>query len=64
MPDERTVGQLVDETKAIRWWIDKQIADGKDDAWIEAVLPLAIQFITGRISGIELQAILDRARAS
>jgi hypothetical protein len=54
MPDiEREgakVARLVDQTRAVRWWIDKQIADGKTDEQIEAELPLAAAFITGRVN--------------
>jgi hypothetical protein len=47
--------RLVEQTRAIRWWIDKQIADGKTDEQIEAELPLATAFITGRVSLPDLQ---------
>lgn len=43
------VARLVDQTHAIRWWIDKQIANGKTDEQIETELPIAVAFITGRI---------------
>lgn len=57
--DREKVVRLVDQTRAIRWWIDKQIADGKTDERIEAELPLAIAFITGRLS---LDRIYEAAR--
>jgi hypothetical protein len=47
--EEERVLRLVQQTRAIRWWIDKQIDHGKTDEQIEAELPIAVGFITGRI---------------
>lgn len=54
----RTVLDIVAQTRAIGWLIDEWIADGRDDDWIAARLPLGIAFITGRIDEHELRRIL------
>lgn len=55
--------RIVRRTKAIRWWIDEQIAHGKTDEQIEAELPAAVAFITGRIGLKELNECARRAHA-
>jgi hypothetical protein len=49
--------RAVENTRAIRWWIDRQIELGRDDDWIAAVLPFAVEFITGRLTESELLAL-------
>lgn len=44
---ERTL-HIVHRTRAIRWWIDRQIESGRTDQQIEAELPAAVAFITER----------------
>jgi hypothetical protein len=44
------VEQVVAQTRAIQWWIDKQIARGRSDDEIALELPVATAFITGRLS--------------
>lgn len=44
------VEQIVQQTRAVQWWIDKQIAEGRSDDEIAKLLPAAVGFITGRIS--------------
>jgi hypothetical protein len=41
--------QIVERTRAIRWWMGQQIERGKSDEQIAAELPVAVAFITGRI---------------
>lgn len=45
-----SVTEIVENTRAIRYWIDEQIAKGKTNAEIEAELPFAAAFITGRLT--------------
>lgn len=45
-----TVLEVVQQTDAIRWWIDKQIEDGKSDEEIRALLPVALAVISGKVS--------------
>lgn len=49
--------RIVHQTKAIRWWIDRQIAHGKTDEQIAAELPAAVAFITGRVSLADLLSV-------
>lgn len=49
--------RIVHRTKAVHWWIDRQIADGKTNEQIAAGLPAAVAFITGRISLSDLQSV-------
>jgi hypothetical protein len=51
----------VAEVQAVHWWIDQQIAKGKTDEQIARELPVAMAFITGRLS---LDALTPRARAA
>lgn len=53
------VRRIVQRTKAIRWWIDRQIEHGKTDEQIEAELPAAVAFITGRIGLKELDRLRE-----
>lgn len=48
--------KIVEETKAIRWWIDDQIAKGRSNEEIEECLPAAVEFITGRLTFGQLLA--------
>jgi hypothetical protein len=45
-----TVIRLVKETRAVSWWIDRQIEKGKTNEEIERELPVAVAFITGKIT--------------
>lgn len=60
---ERSVRQIVEEARAIRWWIDEQIAAGHTDDEIIALAPLAIGFINGDVSVAELERRVEEARA-
>lgn len=61
--ESAVVRRLVAQTRAIQWWIDKQIERGRTDEQIEAELPLATAFIIGRISIAELIDLRQRAMA-
>lgn len=45
-----SVALVVEQTRAIRWWIDEQIKRGRTDEQIAHELPVAVAFITGKIS--------------
>lgn len=44
-----TALRRVQVARAVAWWIDEQIARGRTDDEIAAMLPLAHAVITGRI---------------
>lgn len=52
--------RIVAETRAIQWWIDRQLERGRSDEDIAGELPVAAAFITGRLP---LEQLLER-RAS
>lgn len=58
------VRHIVQRTKAVRWWIGRQIEHGKTDEQIVAELPAAVAFITGRIGLKELDECARRARSA
>ena len=60
----RTVAEIVENTNAIRHWIDVQIRDGRDDDWIVAMLPHAAAFICGDLGHAALLELLHEARRS
>jgi hypothetical protein len=43
------VERILANTRAIGWWIDRQIERGKTDEQIARELPVATAVITGRI---------------
>lgn len=45
----KTPLQIVEEARAIQWWIDEQIRNGKTDEWIATWLPHATAYIIGAI---------------
>ena len=49
MRRERTVSEMVETARAMRWWVDRQIERGRTDDEIVAEFPVALAFITGRI---------------
>ena len=51
------VQRIVNETKAIRWWLDEQIEKGRPDDEIYAELPYAVAFIKGHISEADLLSL-------
>jgi hypothetical protein len=55
-----TVSDRVANTRAILWWIDRQIAEGKSDEQIRRELPVAAAFITGRLGLDDLLAAVRR----
>ena len=57
MAAETDVKTLVAQTRAVGWWIDRQIERGRSDEEIIAELPVAAAFICGRVSLDELQAV-------
>jgi hypothetical protein len=54
------VSDRVANTRAILWWIDRQIAEGKSDEQIRRELPVAAAFITGRLGLDDLLAAVRR----
>lgn len=49
--------EIVGNTRAIRFWIDEQIAKGRTDEEIQAELPVAAAFITGKLGYGDLLAL-------
>jgi hypothetical protein len=64
MIDELQVVRIIRQTKAIHWWIDKQIADGKSNEQIERELPLAVAFIVGEIGPQELLNLIHNKEST
>lgn len=62
MRPARSVAQIVSSVRAIRYWVDEEIAKGRTDEEIVAQAPLAIAFINGDISLSELTARIEEAR--
>lgn len=56
------VQQIVARTRGIQWWIDRQIQRGKSNEEIKSELPLAIAFISGRLTVSDLNDLLERAQ--
>jgi len=54
---ERGVIEIVENTRAIQWWIDQQWEKGKSNDEIEAMLPYAVAFITGKLTLSDLLAV-------
>jgi hypothetical protein len=52
------VVRIVQQTRAIQWWIDQQLARDVDTATIERELPVAAAFICGRLSLDALSRLL------
>lgn len=57
-----TVEQIVARTRALHWWIDRQVQRGYDDDQIAALLPLAHAVITGRVTLVEVTDAIEDAR--
>lgn len=51
------------DTEAVAHWIDVQIADGRDEDWIAAMLPKAAVVICGNGAQAALDELLQQARA-
>lgn len=58
-PPQTTEGQRVlrrvEETRAMQWWIDRQITRGRSDEQIAQELPVAAAFIAGRVSMADIR---------
>lgn len=52
------VVRILENTRAVRWWIDEQIRKGRSDDEIVREAPFAVAFITGQMSYAELEAAL------
>lgn len=53
-----TALRRVQVARAVAWWIDQQIAGGRTDDEIAAMLPLAHAVITGRVRLADVAARL------
>lgn len=58
----RSVLEIVESTRAVRAWIDEQLAAGRTEDEIVAMAPTAIAFINGDLSLSELAALVEAAR--
>ena len=62
MKPRSAVEEIVENTRAIRWWIDTKIEEGLSDDQIVTLLPCAVAFITGKMSESELLALVAERR--
>lgn len=60
---QRSVLEIVGSVRAIRSWVDAEIAKGRTDDEIVAMAPVAIAFINGDISIGDLERAVEEARA-
>lgn len=56
------VAEIVAQVRAIRYWIDLQIREGRTDAEIVALAPVAIAFINGDLTIAELENAVVEGR--
>lgn len=59
---QKSVQEIVAQTRAIRYWIDEEIGKGRTDDEIVAQAPVAIAFINGDISLAELEQKVEETR--
>ncbi len=59
----RALLHIVSEASAIRYWVDEQIKAGLTDGEIEAQAPVALAFLNGDITFVQMEEAVKAGRS-